>query len=108
MIDMMTEPFDHLGVGRLARLEAARSSDEAEEVALLGEVESGGDRFAFIRRTHHRGRTAIAGHGEDPHRLKSFNYARTNNAEFKCFETEFNQIIDIYYTNPRFSRAILG
>jgi hypothetical protein len=108
MIEVMTEPFDHLGIGRLACLEAARPGDKAEEIAPLGEIEGGGDRFAFIRRTHHRGRTAIAGHGEDPHRHHPSNQHRTNKAELKCFEMQFNRIIDIYYINSRFSPGIIG
>jgi hypothetical protein len=68
MIEVMAKPFDHLGIGRLARFEAAGPGNEAEEVALLGEIEGGGYRFAFVRRTNHRGGTAIASHGVNPHR----------------------------------------
>src|ERR1700761_3077312 len=67
VVDVMAQPFDHLGVVRFAGDKAARAGDEAEEVELLGEVEGDRNRFPGIGRTNHRGRTIIASYREDPH-----------------------------------------
>src|SRR5579875_1003918 len=107
VIAVVAEPFEHFGIARLAGEEAAWAGDQTEKIALLGEIEGDRDRLALIGGAHDRGRTAIAGHGVDPHRQFPSTNSDLTAAEFKCFETNFNLNRDIYYINPRFLPDIL-
>src|SRR5579862_4077046 len=67
VLGLVPAPFSHFGIGRLARIETTRCGNDAQKIALLGDLEGAGDRIRSIGGADHGGGTAIASHGENAH-----------------------------------------